>query len=550
MRHVVPSFILLGLVAAAYMVGALVAEEPDHARNTRPRGAGDQDLLQAAAPDDITEVRHFVGLQSCASTACHGSVRPDLREFVKSDDPCTADHRILRNEFFFWRENDPHADAGTDLYNQRSVRILENLGALDRQDGISRTTAKYANILGSCAECHSPAAATLIDAANLSTGSPHNLDAVAGMANGVACQSCHGAASDWLSPHYDDDWQCHSVEEKEAKFGLHNTKSLLSRARKCATCHVGKAGMDVNHDLIAAGHPPLKFEFSAYMDAMPKHWDQEREQADTPDYEVQAWTAGQIATAEASLNLLAARADAKDPAWKQTQPVYPEFAEYDCFACHHDLQSSSWRQDPSPDQRPGALRWGSWYHTLTADFVKTSSTPEAAHYVRELNKLRALMTKGLASAPASDVNSQALLAKQALLAWAESADLPTRLSADSETASFADIQAQVVALTEEYLAEDRRAVENWDVAMQVYFLLAMRHAASLDKTRSNETPGTFPKSERLKAIHSLRSALAFPKSYDSPKSFGDAGESDSQTNSSLRERIETQIKSLHDKLGQ
>jgi hypothetical protein len=34
----------------------------------------------------------------------------------------------------------------------------------------------------------------------------------------------------------------------------------------------GKPWRDVNHDLIAAGHPRLSFELSAFMATMPPHW--------------------------------------------------------------------------------------------------------------------------------------------------------------------------------------------------------------------------------------------------------------------------------------
>src|SRR5205823_3754378 len=41
---------------------------------------------------------------------------------------------------------------------------------------------------------------------------------------------------------------------------------------------------------------------------------------------------------------------------------WPEFAEYDCFACHHDLQAKSWRQARnSSGPKPGTLPWHSFF---------------------------------------------------------------------------------------------------------------------------------------------------------------------------------------------
>jgi hypothetical protein len=106
---------------------------------------------------------------------------------------------------------------------------------------------------------------------------------------------------------------------------------------------------DVDHDLISAGHPRLQFEFGTYRANMPAHWRQ-RKQAETD-----VWAAGQRATAEAALALLAYRA--------KTGP-WPEFAEYDCFACHHSLTQPTWRQTGEPRRPPGMIPWGSWYFAM------------------------------------------------------------------------------------------------------------------------------------------------------------------------------------------
>jgi hypothetical protein len=88
-------------------------------------------------------------------------------------------------------------------------------------------------------------------------------------ADGVGCESCHGASGRWLGPHTTLGWRDRPWPEKAA-LGMRNTKDLASRARLCAGCHVGDGGSDdlpardVNHDLIAAGHPRLNFELSAY----------------------------------------------------------------------------------------------------------------------------------------------------------------------------------------------------------------------------------------------------------------------------------------------
>jgi hypothetical protein len=163
------------------------------------------------------------------------------------------------------------------------------------------------------------------------------------VADGVSCESCHGPASRWLSTHTRAGAQ-HAEE-------MQDTLSLHSRAKICAGCHVGPRQADerlydVNHDLIAAGHPRLTFEFTAYLNSMPPHWRPSR-----TGWGIEAWTAGQAATAQASLKLLGARARGSN---------WPEFAEYDCYACHHDLQSGR----EAAGTALGKPAWGVWGYTL------------------------------------------------------------------------------------------------------------------------------------------------------------------------------------------
>jgi len=75
--------------------------------------------------------------------------------------------------------------------------------------------------------------------------------------------------------------------------------------------------------LIAAKHPRLLFEFVAFEEAMPAHWKPRQRDASFD------WFVGQIAAAT------------RGPGRAQTtgrdarRPL-AEFAEFDCFACHHD----------------------------------------------------------------------------------------------------------------------------------------------------------------------------------------------------------------------
>jgi hypothetical protein len=109
----------------------------------------------------------------------------------------------------------------------------------------------------------------------------------------------------------------------------------------------------MNHDLIAAGHPRLNFEFAAYLANMPPHWVEDT----GGNFPARAWAIGQAATAKAAADLLAHRAGhAEESPW-------PEFSEYNCFACHHDLAGEQWGQKALPKGSvPGLPAWGTWYY--------------------------------------------------------------------------------------------------------------------------------------------------------------------------------------------
>src|SRR5437899_4916910 len=147
---------------------------------------------------------------------------------------------------------------------------------------------------------------------------------------------------------------------------------VLTLARTCAGCHVGAPpdpgqgipAREVSHDLIAAGHPPLRFELVNYLNAMPPHWNtRAATERHGTGFTAKLWTVSQLVSAQAAVDVLNYRAKQTEaPSRKQTP--WPEFAEYDCFACHHNLGQPSWRQRQERRLRPGALPWGTWYFPL------------------------------------------------------------------------------------------------------------------------------------------------------------------------------------------
>ena len=247
----------------------------------------------------------YTGPGSCAASSCHGSVRP------------VPNSRILQTEYTTWVVQDKHARATEVLNNPVSLRIAKILG-IGRPDSEQK-----------CLTCHA------LDA-------PAAQRAKSYAAEGVSCEGCHGPASGWLGPHTTRGW----THAQSVAAGMYDTKDLVARTEKCASCHIGGADRAVDHEMIAAGHPDLVFDLEAFSAAMPRHW-----RSEDPWQHVRSWSVGQIVQLREGLERLSERA--KGGAW-------PEYAELDCFACHHSLTraENSWRQELGyRERRPGNPPW-------------------------------------------------------------------------------------------------------------------------------------------------------------------------------------------------
>jgi hypothetical protein len=290
-----------------------------------------------------------------------------------------------------------------------------------------------------CLRCHA------VDPARLSPGEHFQLT------DGVNCESCHGPAERWKAQHYQPGWRQLDARQKAA-LGFRETKDLVARARGCVECHVGSEGKDVNHDLIAAGHPRLRFEYGAYLANYPKHWSERADKAGRPDFEERAWAVGQVVSARAAAELLRYRASTSGKPW-------PEFAEYDCFACHHDLRAETWRQQPPPGNRtPGSLPWGTWYFALLPTLARLQPA-EAPTGGADFRKLRNLMSWPGASREA--VRDEARAAAALLDPWS------------SHLAAAPPRDARSLARLLRGLAEERPPAEaGWDGAVQLYLAIA------------------------------------------------------------------------------
>jgi hypothetical protein len=253
---------------------------------------------------ESAEPSKYTGPGSCSSPSCHGG--------VQARDQTT----VLQNEYSTWVVRDKHSHAFTNLTNPIGTRIAKIMG-LPSPDTAPR-----------CLACHA------LDVPADQRARTFDLT------DGVGCENCHGPASAWLGPHTTRGWKY----EKSIELGLYDTRDLVKRSEKCLTCHLGTPEKTVDHELIAAGHPDLYFELDSFMSVMPAHW----KEVDTdPWFAVRAMAVGQAVQLREQLKRVARESQGG---------IWPEYAELDCFACHHNLTAAkdSWRQERGyPGRRPG-----------------------------------------------------------------------------------------------------------------------------------------------------------------------------------------------------
>jgi Cytochrome c554 and c-prime len=421
----------------------------------------------------------YVGVSSCAAANCHGGT---IRE-VPFDR-----NRFSVSAYSVWVQKDRHADAYSVLFGPKSKGIYRRLG-LDR---VPPQKVKL------CLNCH-----TVNTADRRPTFTQED---------GVSCENCHGPAGGWLAAHSRADWESLTADQK-AEYGMRNLRGdLRVRAQVCVDCHVGSPDKEVSHDLIAAGHPRLMFELAGYHDLVPRHWDDgaDREaiaRATGNSFDAELWIVGQLVSARAAARLCRARAEQVP----QSQGFWPELAEYDCYACHHNLIPAGWRQElrriGNDQSKPGMLRPNLWYFSMIDPISRSlflekpgESIPSLAAFDRSRRSFTARLEVGRDAARLEAFLDESL--ERLRFAPSQAAGRYFRVSADQ----IRTILAQITDLK-------RNDVTDWDSVAQVYLA-----AVALERVVENR-PKMMTAVDRRQAMELLKKtayALAFPKSMQSP----------------------------------
>ena len=400
----------------------------------------------------------FLGTSACVQ--CH------------KDGHQSPSHAVAGYEYTIWADQDPHACAYSSLFKEQSLAIARNL---------KLKTPPHKNDL--CLNCH----ATNVSDRQLVPNSKHTVT------DGVGCESCHGGAEQWVVAHTLPGWDQSSNSEKSA-MGFVNTDNIATRARKCVECHVGSPSRDVNHDLIAAGHPRLYFEMAAYHAKMPRHWSRGkdlRKNGATTEYKL--WLVGQYVSAAAALEQIQRRANNASSPW-------PEFAEYNCFSCHHDLDKERWKEQDVFAAKVATPEWGSWHFSI---LHSENDVVDKSQYREIADQLTALK---------SELSTFLPDRKQVV---------PLTETMKFQLAEFAESLANRSALpTSEILSRPTagdRSKLNWDSLAQRYLAaVALRQARKDEQAYlGSDSPQKFVYSKMQ--LKEIREALKFIDGHDGPR---------------------------------
>lgn len=233
-----------------------------------------------------------LGVASCASSLCHGSIET------------WKDANVLQNEYVTWVRTDKHARAYSVLLNNTSKEIAKKLGL--------KQPAHQSNV---CLDCHAH------------NPQPAQRDEKFSLTDGVSCEACHGPSERWIKSHVEN----RATHEDNLAKGLYKTEDDVSRVKLCLSCHLGTDKKFVTHRIMAAGHPRMSFELDTFTQIGPAHfkidndWHKRKGSWDG----VRAWAIGQAVYSQELLGLLLGP--------RGRDGLFPELVLFDCHSCHHAM---------------------------------------------------------------------------------------------------------------------------------------------------------------------------------------------------------------------
>jgi hypothetical protein len=313
--------------------------------------------LALAADEPEHHGNKHLGVATCSSNPCHGKVSAQ------------TGGDVAQNEAHIWWQYDDHHLAFISLSNDSSRRIAAKLGLKDPTD--PKTPM--------CLNCHADNVPSALRGAKFQ------------LRDGVTCEACHGGAEQWIKTHA----QKSEPHSANVAHGMYPTEQPLQRAELCVSCHMGTRDKFTTHMILGAGHPRLQFELQWFTAMQPPHfvvnagYVQRKGRIDP----MNLWVTGQIENARRYLELLQTRVT-------QADTFLPDFALYECFACHHPIDKDHWswsRSRAGPGIEPGTLRLQKYPFVMLEAITEVLAPGELPQLVAASDSLMRAGQKDMAS---------------------------------------------------------------------------------------------------------------------------------------------------------
>jgi len=307
----------------------------------------------------------YEGVASCAGATCHGRAEGNGKV-------------VRQDELAHWQDpaspGGAHSRAYAVLSGRRGQQIAASLG-------LGSATSAPA-----CLGCHST------DAPAALRGERYQ------QADGVGCESCHGASGSWISSHY----TMAGTHAANVAAGLVPLENTRVRAGVCLDCHLSGAGPGqfVTHRMMAAGHPRVSFELDLFS-ALQQHHDEDADYAARKGRtdSVKLWAVGQAEAVRRSLALF------QNPRLA-SQGLFPEFTFFDCHSCHRTIEDGPERKltfeaNPGRPNPFGTPPWNDENMILLSAAAKVLVPAEAARFDAASRAFHAAMGAGRAETVAA-----------------------------------------------------------------------------------------------------------------------------------------------------
>ena len=235
-----------------------------------------------------------VTVSTVAQSAKNGSrnleaAKPADPNQVLGNEACVKCHAA---EIQVWKKT-PHATTLDQLHRRPEAKAIA-----------SKLGLKSIKNSGRCVACHYTQKQTP--------------DTPLHVISGVSCESCHGAAKNWVAVHHDfggenltrfDESPAHRTQRiaDSVKAGMRNPRNLYAVAQSCLRCHTTADEELVNIGGHSAGS--LEFEFVSWSQGLVRHnflnTDGKTNELSSPERLRVMFVSGMIAELEASLRATA-----------------------------------------------------------------------------------------------------------------------------------------------------------------------------------------------------------------------------------------------------